>query len=71
MIDGTDSFVVRPCFACGYSRWISRTGNLGTRIECDQCGVSLSGWCSDRDEARHIHLERSELFASAALGEKE
>jgi len=48
------------CFACGHSAFTSHTKDRGTRIECDHCGISLSGWCANIEEARRSHVERSQ-----------
>lgn len=60
----TEKQGLQPCVACGYEQWMShsrpgpwreRLPATEVRIECGQCGVSLSGWCADLDEAEWTH----------------
>ena len=56
------------CPFCGYDEvlGIARHGyspHIQHRSYCQQCGVSLSGWCATRDEALALHEQRAAEWA--------
>ena len=53
---------LNDCPFCGYSQWMSCTSDSGVRIECGQCGASITGWCHDRKEARWMHASRMKQY---------
>lgn len=46
------------CPYCEHDNWLSRTNENGTRVECAQCGICLTGWCATRAEALALQRER-------------